>query len=252
MQRSGFVRLSCALSLAMVVALSQGSVSKAGGIRPLLPNLVVQSPLRILTGCNPYEIVFEGARNCLRFDTVVVNFGRGPLELRYQTTSGARTQQTVQRILTSDGEHFDQPAGDYQLHPTHAHFHYGRMFAANLWAADGKGRVTGHSALRETQKSGFCFYDAQNYWDGSNRSVPRSYSADDCRRAQTDEDDAIIVTGLSRGWMDLYDYEMDGQYIEVSDILPGSYVLEIVIDPDDLIRETDETDNRITLPVRVG
>src|SRR5688572_17455828 len=57
-------------------------------VRDLLPN-VVPLPTRTLSlgtsmspffgGCDPYETTEQGARRCLRYDTIAANFGRGPL-----------------------------------------------------------------------------------------------------------------------------------------------------------------------------
>src|SRR4051794_32990623 len=66
----------------------------------LLPNLVpertralylgtptdvtVNAANEVMYGCTPYEVAEFNARRCLRFETTVTNFGRGPLELHYR------------------------------------------------------------------------------------------------------------------------------------------------------------------------
>lgn len=216
----------------------------------LLPNLVALPPFEIVlskedSGCDTYETVEEGADRCLRYDTVVGNFGQGPLELRYRVDMD---RQLRQRIYRSDRSFFELWADSYELHPIHGHFHYANFALARLWEADSKGRTLGSEPVRESDKAGFCLYDGENYWGGRKRSVPRRYKYPEaCRPNEMEGAQLSQVNGLSRGWVDVYDYELSDQYIDVSGLEQGYYILEIVLDPLNTLRESRENDNSVSI-----
>ena len=264
---SGFSRL---LGMVIVVAFSLAvtiyhtsafATATAPWDAHVLPNLVARLPYSVDTdiqpseldvnGCTRYEVIFEGARRCLRFDTIAVNFGEGPLELRYDLQDGTGDRRVIQRIYREDGSYSDVALGSYEFHPTHAHFHYGRLAVARLWPKNRAGARGDVQPLAESAKAGVCFYDSENYWSGRRPSVPREYRQEDCRNPRIEEEAPTLRSGLSVGWMDIYDYKLDGQYIEISNIHTGSYLLEIVLDPDNLVIESNENDNSVFLPVRI-
>ncbi|MEN0020297.1 MAG: lysyl oxidase family protein, partial [Planctomycetota bacterium] len=61
-----------------------------------------------------------------------------------------------------------------------------------------------------------------------------------------------IIQGLSVGWIDIYGKYLDGQWIDITNVPPGEYWLESVVDPDDHFVESDETNNaayvKVTIP----
>src|SRR5438067_1748162 len=96
------VRVGTSILAVWLLAAVPGRAGAASPVK-LLPNLVVlptrslvlgtatDQPVpdpdnrRVIYGCDPAEVSQEGARRCLRFDTIVANFGRGPLELHLRT-----------------------------------------------------------------------------------------------------------------------------------------------------------------------
>ena len=56
---------------------------------------------------------------------------------------------------------------------------------------------------------------------------------------------------MNRGWGDTYDYYLPDQYIEVSGVPDGDYILDTVANPDHQLRETTEADNCISVKVRL-
>jgi hypothetical protein len=55
--------------------------------------------------------------------------------------------------------------------------------------------------------------------------------------------------GLSRGWADVYDWDVDCQWIDVSGVAPGSYTLRVTVNPEGLLPDSDRTNNVFTMPV---
>ena len=227
-------------------------------LRELFPNLVALSThnVRLATGayfvpdgageaasCYPEEMAEQGARRCLRFDQGAGNRGDGPFELRYVMTRPG-DPQLRQRIYRSDGSYRDHIADSWEFHPTHAHFHYKSFMSSRLWAADAAGRRLGAAPARAGHKNGFCLIDVDNIAFGSKGDAAKTYNFPRCN-APTDVDaaGAHMTNGVSVGWADVYPWFLADQYIEISGLADGYYLLESMVDPDDRIIETDETDN---------
>lgn len=57
--------------------------------------------------------------------------------------------------------------------------------------------------------------------------------------------------GISRGWADIYHFTLDGQWVDVTDVTPGAYILEGESNPERRFAESDYTNNRAMVPVTV-
>lgn len=247
-------RIALVSTAVAIFCMSSAAARPTASTRPVterLPDLVALQPYQIYEGpCDAYEQVEEGAARCLRYDTVVANIGTGPLELRYRADQIGREQRVQQRIYGSDGSFRDRFADTYELHPTHAHFHYANFAVAELWAADQYGRLEGKTPLRTSRKAGFCLTDSERYPIGR-RPTPRRYLyPDDCYPTKIEGQQVAQINGLSRGWMDTYAADLTGQYVEISDIPDGYYVLKINIDPlGTLVESSDENNTSSTFLV---
>ncbi len=198
--------------------------------------------------CYPEEMIEQGARRCLRFDQIIENVGDGPFELRYKLPpedahpSGEPNLVTfenlVQRIFWSDGRGPEERVADtYEFHPAHAHFHYRNFAVSSLWRVEADGTKTFAAGGR---KNGFCMVDVENSWFGRRGDAARTYRPPACL-APTQGDENI--NGISRGWADVYNWFLPDQYIEVSHLTDGDYVLETVSDPAGTVVEADDTNN---------
>lgn len=240
--------VSCCLGV--VVALALGAPGSARS-RALLPNLVPFPPAEILgpftgpvdsfgyaypaplavNGCLPDEIARNGAQRCLRFETTAANRGRGPLEIAYrveQTSTNA--YQVVHR---ADGTTTDRFAVASEFHPTHAHFHFKDFYVTRLWRyADGN--RLGGAPVTSGSKSGFCPEDTGG-------GGQRRYSClTDYRMGPAGPEQ---VVGISAGAWDTYRMHLPDQYLEITGVPDGRYVLEIELDPNDNVAESNERDN---------
>ncbi len=61
-----------------------------------------------------------------------------------------------------------------------------------------------------------------------------------------------MTNGVSVGWADVYPWFLADQYIEMSGLADGYYLLESLVDPSDKILETDETDNSSTTLIKLS
>ncbi len=259
MSRSRPTRAVCvAAALWLLISAPSSAGSRVQDApKKLYPNLVALAPFEVyveegLQSCDTYETAEDGAHRCLRYDTAVANFGSGPLELRFRIDRLTQDQAVYQRIYKGGGGFQERLADAYEFHPTHGHLHYKSFSMAKLWKADATGNPVGEEPLRTSEKAGFCIFDSENYWDGRDDSRPQTYTSENSCRPTDIQGSAITqVSGLSPGWMDAYQASLTGQYIEISGVPGGQYVLEIILDPQNTLRESNESDNSVWVAVEL-
>jgi hypothetical protein len=256
--------LGVAVLLAGVPGAAAGAAS---GPRQLLPNLValptnavyVGGPASYATnpsgdavvGCQPSEVANDTPtpQRCLRFETHAANTGRGALEMHYRADQLATTRGVVQRVYAADGTYRDADAGTYVLDPTHGHFHYTDFAVASLWRSDAKGRRLDRAPVRSGSKAGFCLEDVYPYRQGGTATytAPRACYPTNV----TTSGEVSQVNGVSPGWVDVYDMSIPHQYIEISGVADGYYLLRIAIDPEHRLREQTSADNAVWQRIRL-
>lgn len=207
-------------------------------------------------GCYPEEIVEQGARRCLRYDQAIANLGEGPFELRFRVDGIAaeETRDVVQRIYRSDGSFRDRVADTYVFHAPHAHLHYENFAQSHLWSATPDGERVGTEPVRSSRKVGFCMVDVEHVRFGERGDSPRGYVPPGCL-APTDLDPAsgaaYAINGISVGWADVYPWFLADQYIEVSGVADGYYILETVADQEGTVDEMDGSNNSASTLIRI-
>jgi hypothetical protein len=206
--------------------------------------------------CYPEEMTEQGARRCLRYDQIIANHGEGPFELRYRMEGLATDQQLRQRIFSSDGSFTDAPVDTYEFHPMHAHFHYKSFGQAFLYRVGPDGS---RELVRESKKNGFCMVDVENTRFGTDErglpyrgEAPRRYHFPDCNiPSERDEAGVSMVNGISAGWADVYNWFLADQYIEITGVPDGIYLLETVANPSGTVHETTLDDNTASVFIRL-
>jgi hypothetical protein len=207
--------------------------------------------------CFLSETEEDGAQVCLRFDQIIANVGKGPVEIAYQVPTGETPDEDApfpvsQRVYNSDGTHADQPGGSVSFHGIHGHFHYSSFANALLWRSNKKGVKLGSAPVAAAQKVSFCMADIRIDAWGKKGDGPRKYYAPDClfpfaSDGVTDE----YRQGINNGWSDVYDWYIPDQYVEVSGIVDGFYLLEFCADPFNEIEEEREDNNCATNHIRL-
>jgi hypothetical protein len=191
-----------------------------------------------------------GAARCLRFDQTVGNEGDGPLELRYYGDADNRMYQHIER---SDGKSHNERVGNVEFHAMHGHFHYAGFAQSFLYrASDG-------ALVRTGQKAGFCMVDFTNLRFGRRGQAAARYPVDveDAESgcgftSYTDEQGTYTYTGLSVGWADIYPWWGPDQYMEISGVPDGTYLLELRVNIDGSIVERDYTDNAASVVIEIA
>lgn len=107
-------------------------------------------------------------------------------------------------------------AADFEYAPCHQHHHFEGWAEYRLETLAGDIVAVGH-------KQAFCLLDTVMV-------VPSSPSLDyDCD-----------YQGLSAGWGDLYDHTLDGQWVDVTGVAAGDYVLVVRANVDGKVVEIDD------------
>lgn len=253
--------MAAGAALALTAGAGPGDAAPA---KPLLPNLVplpamdvyIGAPLRErptsteLSGCQAAEIAHDkpSPKRCLRFETRSANTGAGPLEVRVRADAAATDSRVMQRIYNSDGSWSDRPGGAYVVDPTHGHFHYEDFAAVYLWRSDARGRRLDKKPYRTGRKAGFCLMDIYTY----RQAGPARYAPPQaCYPTAVTAVEVSQVSGISPGWVDFYDISTPHQYVEITGVPDGYYLLQIVIDPYNRLREVSDSDNSVTHLIRL-
>lgn len=112
----------------------------------------------------------------------------------------------------------------------HNHYHYDNLIALRL--LDERGVLVSAS-----RKIGFAPADVDR-WDTTNAPPNTRFN-----------NDAFL--GVQRGWSDIYSYHVPCQYVDITDVPPGRYTLELEMDPDNKVAELDEHNNVTRLTVEL-
>jgi len=135
----------------------------------------------------------------------------------------------------------------------HQHYHYQQYADYRLWTATGYQKWIASRNLQEAtntgvnkalldaalatgelvvgRKQGFCLEDSRPYPIDGKPSGPAVYQ------------NCFANQGLSVGWADVYSSQLPCQYVQVTDLPEGYYVLEDHVNPEHLFPESDYTNN---------
>jgi hypothetical protein len=215
--------------LATVVgALLAGSA--AAKPRELLPDLAQGGPTdvgtttAIVNGLPQYRLVFQSQ---------VENLGRGPLIVVGTRKPGEPMMSAHQVIRRSGGSSrvLSRPVGDvmYVVAETHQHWHVLGFERYEIWTADG----TKLPLL--DQKQGFCLGDRYAVTKKVAAKPARPQFPGSCGKSHPEL--TTVRQGISPGYGDPYRPNLEGQFIDVTTLAPGRYLLVHRTNGDGRIRE---------------
>ena len=116
------------------------------------------------------------------------------------------------------GDPYNNPLFHYDT--CHGHYHFEDFAEYRLLDTNGVRVATGH-------KVGFCLLDFMA-WD-PNAAPEYVYECD--------------YQGIQRGWSDIYMSSLPCQWIDITGLPGGTYILELEVDPENRIAESDESNN---------
>lgn len=137
---------------------------------------------------------------------------------------------TLSVNIGSGDVNLGNPVGNplFHFHICHGHYHFEQFAVYRLLNSAGQLVAAG-------TKAGFCIEDDYPFLEGASRSA--TYDCDN--------------QGLQPGWADYYSPETPCQWIDVTGVPAGLYTLELEIDPEHLIAESNESNNFTRIAVAV-
>ena len=171
-------------------------------------------------------ILASGKRRLLRFTTFVTNIGTKDLFLGDPSKGNARF---------------------FEFATCHGHYHFKGYADYELKAADGTQAAKGH-------KESFCIED--NVQGNGKSLVPRPPQRPFGSPPVPDTWTPKMQTnchhpGLHRGWADGYVNTTEGNWIDITDVPPGDYVLSVTVNPEGMIAELRFDNNHADVPVHI-
>jgi hypothetical protein len=245
-------RLVPFLAVLLALALPSG----AGAARPPLDNPCEGREARRLLCPNlriapPYALYAQpigGGHVLLRATSDVRSRGRGPIELRGRR-DGPRSMSTNQRIYRAGGGHLTVPSGA-KLNFTYV----GTYFGGSYWKVHQLARFELHrvradgslgALVRTSPKLNYCLRDLERTRAGR-RSPPRRHYPGCSQNRLRDG----VTVGTSVGWSDIYPAAYSKQWIDVGG-LRGCFAYQMIVDPKELLFESNEADNTSQVEVRL-
>ncbi len=184
---------------------------------------------------------------CLRFDSQLINLGDGPFEIRvYPDDNDPNAYQVV---YDSAGHYTERRVGHSYFSSAHGHFHYKGFEDTGLYTIrpDGSpGRLV--SALAD---KGRCATDTGDpLFARAGNGPPRYQFPGTCdTNDNTDPRDPVhpgsryFRNGVSPGWDDTYSWWILDQYVDISHVPDGRYLMIYRVNTQRLVRETRLDDN---------
>lgn len=119
-------------------------------------------------------------------------------------------------------------APPFEYSACHEHFHFNGYAQYELRRTDGSLAAEGH-------KQAFCLLDFYRY-PGTDETGAH-YDCDN--------------QGIQRGWQDVYDADLDCQWVDVTGVDPGDYRLRIDLNVDHVLLESNYDDNSAEVTVTI-
>jgi hypothetical protein len=249
-----------AVAAAAAAAIPVAVVAVPGS--PALPDLVPDPPL-VAGGRGDNGLSVDGsgpgARLLLRFDGYVHNAGSGPLEVDDPNPDGKMdAHQVVYPAGVTPGNpsqgttlplppNLPNPSGIphgglafFETADGHNHWHVFNAAAYSLW------NEAKTAAVAPASKVGFCMYDSDQVSGNSPQFYDWSANPSFCQAGNPGAD--TLLEGVSPGWRDIYNGDLALQWVDVSDVAPGRYWLAATVDPNNFIKESNESNNGLTTP----
>lgn len=171
----------------------------------------------------------------LRFDSVVVNVGPGLFDVEGQPPSGSGDRPVLQNLQLSTGgwTQRETPAGMFYAGDGHDHWHVRDL---QEWTIAFYNGGKAGEPLSWGAKTGFCFWDNFPYPG----SAAKLYSGTTSCHERTD---GTIPMGLTVGWGDEYPSTIAGQYIDITGLPNGTYIVSLTADQRGDFLEANEENN---------
>ena len=222
------LRLVLAVGLATTLTLLLAATTPTPAPAGTLPDLDQGAPAKL-------DVTKVDGRAHLGFESTVKNVGTGNLLITGQRATpdvdmaAAQSVDGTSRPLTATLNYQATPDG-VKGH-NHWHFRGFTVFELRRWTRRGRGA---RAPVATSRKQGFCL---------------SSMSVRNCSKRRPE----LLETqmGLLRGAVDTYSADVEGQFIDVTRVRTGTYVLSHTSDPTNTIAESSEANNSASVRILV-
>uniref|UniRef100_A0AAQ6ANH8 Lysyl oxidase homolog n=1 Tax=Amphiprion ocellaris TaxID=80972 RepID=A0AAQ6ANH8_AMPOC len=121
-----------------------------------------------------------------------------------------------------------KPRHEWEWHSCHQHFHSMEAFS-NYDLLD----VSSGQKVAEGHKASFCLEDTS-----CDPGTRRRFAC------------TAHTQGLGPGCYDTYHANIDCQWIDITDVPPGNYILKVTVNPSQLVQESDFSNNEVRCDIR--
>lgn len=174
----------------------------------------------------------------LRFGTLALNQGEGPLHVLGGIIEGD-TRPVYQRLYMPNGAFVERLVGEFERHEGHDHVHVAAFELYNL-------RDMGTDAVVASgPKVSFCLTDV--LWP----IEPELTAAAPVVTVSMGWSCGAYEQSINVGYSDYYGPALADQWIDITDVPDGHYWLEVVVNPDDRLLESDMSNNTVRIPVEI-
>ncbi|MCS7034471.1 MAG: lysyl oxidase family protein [Phycisphaerae bacterium] len=222
-----------------------------------------------LQGGTSLDQTSQPGRTLVRFGTRVNNQGTGPASLISgrpgvdPIPSGAPitswvnpdgSQNVLQAVYTFNGSSFSlayyRAGGQFTYHPGHGHFHFDGYAFYKLRHRNPDG-TPGAYVMRDGSevvgtKTGFCLINTTSSFimeNGQSSTTLPGYGAPGQPTMSCG-----LMQGVRVGHADDYSSSLEGQWIDVTGVPNGQYFIEIQLDGENAVLESNETNNAKSFP----
>lgn len=179
------------------------------------------SDCAVVEGC----VNGTGNRRLLRFEADIINMGSQDFVL---------------------GEPTKNP--NYMFSKCHGHYHLQNMMEYALIDPSTNAVISANHGFISVRKQGFCLEDSRPYVDPT---FTGDVNVREAGMSNPNGKYSCEQQGISSGWEDVYDNTQDCQWLDITNVPPGNYLLRLTVNPDRFYPETDFSDNVATTPVTV-
>jgi hypothetical protein len=208
-----------------------------GGPDELLPDLDQAEPSAI-------AVVRDGDSYLLTFASAVDNVGSGPLLIEGERPNTSTPMMSVSQLVRrTDGSTRVRPVGahiHYVREETHEHWHLLSFESYELR------RAANNELVRPDRKTGFCLGD--RYRTDSSTTLPFMWT-EDCGRNEPGL--LSVEQGISPGYGDDYVPQLEGQYVDVTSVPAGRYLLVHRVNPEGVLEEETLSNNAASVLIRI-
>jgi hypothetical protein len=231
---------------ALAAVLAASPVPAFGAGEEQLPDFYQEIPynLQVEQYGSGADAVFH-----LGFGSTVYNFGDGQLKVEGSRASTATPTMTVDQVVSLKGGGEKRYPGIGQMayvdSVTHRHWHYLKWDTYSLETTSGK-------LARPDQKTGFCLGD--RFIAKEDQTLPGQPSGevfgDNCGY---DQPDLLNMTaGISVNYGDAYVAQVEGQFVDITDVPAGRYRLVHRVNADRKLKEKNYADDVASVLVDIS